>query len=429
MNDDQPKPVSKNPWDAARDPDAVETVISGRETPEQTPECDPSALKGEFIGRRWRVFWLAVRTSILTILTLGLYRFWMKTRLRRWYWSSVRVDGTPGEYVGDPLEKLLGFLIAVVFLAFYIGIVNLLLMFASFSLFQGNFAAYLLSFVGVVPLWFYATYRARRYVLARTRWRGIRFGLEPGAWGYAGRALLHWGLTILTLGILWPRMIFKLEKYRTDRTWFGDVKFEQGGSWGMLYRPLLHLCLAGLVGAGAAGAIYLEADVAVFIVLILPIWGLYGFAYYRARTWERLTSHKEAGDICFRAEPRVWRIFWIYGLGYGLTGLASSIFLIPLGVVFALTFGAAQELGLDGLGLQDVPRAALIMVGVLAYFSMFLIWSALRHAFVTMPLWRHFSETLTVLNPEAIAEVAQRPRDESSQAEGFAEALDVGAAI
>lgn len=429
MNDDQPKPVSKNPWDAARDPDAVETVISGPETPEQTPECDPSALKGEFIGRRWRVFWLAVRTSILTILTLGLYRFWMKTRLRRWYWSSVRVDGTPGEYVGDPLEKLLGFLIAVVFLAFYIGIVNLLLMFASFSLFQGNFAAYLLSFVGVVPLWFYATYRARRYVLARTRWRGIRFGLEPGAWGYAGRALLHWGLTILTLGILWPRMIFKLEKYRTDRTWFGDVKFEQGGSWGMLYRPLLHVFLAGLAGAGAAGAIYLEADVAVFIVLILPIWGLYGFAYYRARTWERLTSHKEAGDIRFRAEPHVWRIFWIYGLGYGLTGLASSIFLIPLGVVFALTFGAAQELGLDGLGLQDVPRAVLILVGVLAYFSMFLIWSALRHAFVTMPLWRHFAETLTVLNPEAIAEVAQRPRDESSQAEGFAEALDVGAAI
>ena len=31
----------------------------------------------------------------------------------------------PLEYVGDPVEKLLGFFIAVVILTFYIGIVNL----------------------------------------------------------------------------------------------------------------------------------------------------------------------------------------------------------------------------------------------------------------------------------------------------------------
>ena len=431
MSDDQPKHVvNRTPWDAARDPEAAPTQVYTPPLVEDVSEPDgANALRGEFIGRRGRIFWLAVRTGILTVLTLGLYRFWMKTRLRRWYWSSVRVDGTPGEYVGDPLEKLLGFLIAVVFLAFYIGIVNLLLMFASFSLFQGNFAAYLLSFIGVVPLWFYASYRARRYVLARTRWRGIRFGLEPGAWGYAGRALMHWALAILTLGALWPRLVFKLEQYRTDRTWFGDVKFEQGGRWTMLYRPLLHFALAAVVSAAAAGAVYLGSEAAVLVLFVLPLWLLYGFAYYRARTWERLTSHKQAGGIRFRAEPRVWRIFWIYSLGYGLTGLASSVFLIPLGLVFALTFGAAQEIGVQDLGLPDVPRTMLNLVGVAAYFSMFLVWSALRHAFVTMPLWRHFAETLTVLDPDVIAHVAQRPRDESSQAEGFAEALDVGAAI
>ena len=82
-----------------------------------------------------------------------MYRFWMKTRLRRWYWSSIRPGGHPLEYVGDPIEKLLGFCIAVVILAFYIGIVNLLLIFVSFSLFQGNGFAYLISFVGVIPIW------------------------------------------------------------------------------------------------------------------------------------------------------------------------------------------------------------------------------------------------------------------------------------
>jgi len=145
------------------------------------PPPIPTGLKTDFAGRRWPLFRLALVTSIWTVLTLGFYRFWMKTRLRRWYWSSVRPGGLPMEYVGDPLEKLLGFFIAVVIMAFYIGIVNLLLMFFSLSLLGSNFTAYAVSFIGVIPIWFFANYRARRYVLARTRWRGVRFGLEPGA--------------------------------------------------------------------------------------------------------------------------------------------------------------------------------------------------------------------------------------------------------
>ena len=205
-----------------------------------------SGLQTDYVGTRGHLFRLALTSSVLTVLTLGIYRFWMKTRMRRFYWSAIRPGGQPLEYVGEPLEKLLGFLIAVVILAFYIGIVNLLLMFLSFSLFQGNYAAYAVSFIGVIPIMFYARYRARRYILARTRWRGLRFGMQPGAWGYAMRALLHWGLTILTLGLLWPRMTFLLEKYRTDRTFFGTERFSQGGEWRMLYRPFLPL-LIGIV--------------------------------------------------------------------------------------------------------------------------------------------------------------------------------------
>ncbi|MBD3625444.1 MAG: DUF898 family protein, partial [Rhodobacteraceae bacterium] len=193
-------------------------------------------LDTRFAGGRGALFGLALRTSLLTVLTLGFYRFWMKTRLRRWYWSAIRPGGHPLEYVGDPLEKLLGFLIAVAFLAFYIGVVNLVLMFLAFTLLGGDAFAYSASFVGLIPVVFYARYRARRYLLGRTRWRGIRFGLEPAAWGYAWRAMGHWAVTILSLGLMWPRMTFALEKFRTDRTWFGDARLEQTGSWKSLYR-------------------------------------------------------------------------------------------------------------------------------------------------------------------------------------------------
>ncbi|MFV2093811.1 MAG: DUF898 family protein, partial [Hyphomicrobiales bacterium] len=199
------------------------------------------ALKTGFAGRRRPLFWLVLKVAVVTVLTLGIYRFWMKTRLRRWYWSAIRPGGVPLEYAGTALEKLLGFLVAVVFLAFYIGIVNLVLMFLSFTLLQSNLAAYVISFIAVLPILFFARYRARRYILARTRWRGVRFGLDPGGWGYAWRALLHWTLVLLTFGLLWPRLAFGLEKYRTDRTWYGSARFSQGGRWQGFYPAFLHL--------------------------------------------------------------------------------------------------------------------------------------------------------------------------------------------
>lgn len=391
---------------------------------------DLNVLDGEFIGDRGRVFGLALKTGLLTVLTLGFYRFWMKTRLRRWYWSGVRVGGAPAEYTGDPLEKLLGFLIAVAFLAFYIGIVNLLLMFVSFSLFEGNFAAYALSFAGVVPLWFYARYRARRYVLARTRWRGIRFGLEPGAWGYAWRALVHWAVTILTGGLLWPRMTFWLEKYRTDRTWYGDVRLEQEGKWTMLYTATKHVFLAAVVAGIAAILLWADNIWGISVAFVAVIWGGFGLAYYKVKTWELLTNAKRAGGIVFHARPKPLRVFWIYVLGYGLSSFVVTIFLVPIGFMLLALMGGVEALASGGAAnLTSLSSWALTAVSIGSYFAIFLAWGAVAHAFVTMPLWRHYSETLTVIDPQALHLVQQRGRDSFEEAEGFAEALDVGAAI
>ena len=414
------EPSGSGPWDR-RDTDAI---------PTQNRDADPTPLEGDFVGDRGRVFALAVRTGILTVLTLGIYRFWMKTRLRRYYWSSVRFGGVPAEYLGDPLEKLLGFLFAVVVLAFYIGVVNLVLMFLSYSLFQDNFVAYLLSFAGVVPLWFYARYRARRYVLARTRWRGIRFGLEPGAWGYAWRAILYWFFTIISAGLLWPLMTFRLEKYRTDRTWYGDCRLEQEGRWTMLLPALRHVLLALLVG-GLSVVIGINAAPAAFLLTALAVpWFAYGLAYYRAKSFELLTNTKRAGDIVCLSQPRPMRVFGIYLWGNLLSGFLASFFLVPLGLAAVAMLGAVLgiEDGAD-LVLENIASGTLTLLGVLSYFAFFLIWSALTHTFVTLPLWAHFSETMTVIDPGSLGKIRQRPRDEFEEAEGFAEALDVGAAI
>ncbi|RME16415.1 MAG: DUF898 family protein, partial [Alphaproteobacteria bacterium] len=51
------------------------------------------ALAIRYAGRRGPLFGLALRTGALTVLTLGFYRFWMKTRMRRYYWSAIRPGG------------------------------------------------------------------------------------------------------------------------------------------------------------------------------------------------------------------------------------------------------------------------------------------------------------------------------------------------
>lgn len=418
----------------------------------------------DFVGKRGALFWLALKTGFLTVVTLGFYRFWMKTRLRRWYWSAIRPGGHPMEYVGDPLEKLLGFFIAVVILTFYIGILNLVLMFVSFSVFSSASIGYLASFAGVIPLWFYARYRARRYVLGRTRWRGVRFGLEPAAAGYAWRALVHWAVTILTLGLLWPRMTFYLEKYVTDRTYFGSARLHQDGRWTMLYRAAVPFVVSLLVLAGGvlwllwidpvvvsavvsfedvyrSAEEMLDGGAPVFPVagmqrlLIFPValLGLvYGAIHYRFVSRRILANHKTAEGITFASRLSGPRVACIYVFGSFIAYLALIAGIVALVLWAIVTLGPSVLMGVD-VGVYapelDLPQWLAIVFLAAFYLSIFLMWNVLYNTFVTFPLMRHMARTLSLPQRHGLQVISQRRRDDFADAEGFAEALDLGAAI
>ncbi|AXI45090.1 DUF898 domain-containing protein [Sulfitobacter sp. SK012] len=428
------------------------------------PPVPAQGLDVWFVGTRSALFGLALKTGFWTVLTLGFYRFWMKTRLRRWYWSSIRPGGHPMEYVGDPLEKLLGFFIAVVILTFYIGIVNLVLMFVSFSVFNSSWVGYFASFLGIIPLWFYASYRARRYVLGRTRWRGVRFGLEPGAWGFALRALMHWAITIVSLGILWPRMTFSLEKYRTDRTYFGSAKLHQGGRWPMLYRAAIPfaVALAGILilalwvfwvdpllrgDADTFGDVIKNIDKAIggeellfswtdpwrllFLVPLLPVL-LYGAFHYRFSAKRIMANHKSSDGIRFASKLSAPRVTLIYSLG---NFIAYMILLLGVGLIIGVAFAllgpetmVQAQLGQES-PFGDLPKWMSFAIIAALYLAVFLLWNVLLNAFVTYPLMRHMAQTTSLSDVAGLIAVSQRARDEFAEAEGFAEALDLGAAI
>ncbi|MGB0852080.1 MAG: YjgN family protein [Pikeienuella sp.] len=411
-----------------------------------------------FEGRGWRLFWLALSRMCLTIVTLGLARFWMITRLRRYYWSSVTIAGTPLEYTGRAGEKFIGFLIAVVILALYLAAVNLLLTFVGLAFFQGNPAALNLSILAAVPLGFWAQYRARRYILARTRWRGIRFGATSAAWGYTATAMWWWTVTIISLGLLYPWMQLALSRYVTNRSWFGDAQFSQAGrlwplmrAWLWVWVPVIALSLGVMTTFEDTAALInsvennLEAPSSTdewggagLVWLPIGVFAVIGALYlrYQVIAFRYLNSQKTVGAAGFGFELPFWTVFRIYVVGYILVIIVLTAVAMAL---FGAAFLYAYAIGADMSGFEAMTEGQLPVAGAMVtaiifaalYLFLIALYTALRHTWITRPLARAVVASTTILNIAALNDVRQRAHDEQAEAGGFADALgaDPGAAF
>lgn len=406
------------------------------------------AVRPEYSKKGPSLFWLSMRLVLATVLTLGIYRFWMTTKLRRHYWSAIRVNGDPFEYTGTGLEKLLGFLIALVVLAIYLSIINLGLAFV--GLFSLDDPVQLqitlqLSLVATLPLIFYATYRARRYILARTRWRGIRFGMDQAAWGYTGRALLLMLLTIGTLGIAYPYQHFKLEKFKIDRTWFGDLQFRQDGSWReLLGYWIWFYVIGGLVVAAITGIVMNpESPTAITIGVSLMSFGylavfLIGLRYQVA-AFRYLWGNRTLGEASFRNDIDTGEVMGIYiggSLAVGICTLLLSVAVaaVLFGLLAVAGFGFVGEFlagaSPDGPAVDSIAAQWPVIATIALFYLSFVGFGiAFSQIFIVRPVLRRKAEGMQVFNIAALAHSQQRAHDRAAEAGGFADALgvDVGA--
>ena len=393
------------------------------------------------------LFWLALKTAILTVLTVGFYRFWMITRLRRHYWNAIRIQGDPLEYTGTGLEKILGFLVAIIILAVYLGLVNIGLTFLGMSFLSNDPLAMNISILAAMPLFFYAAYRARRYIMARTRWRGIRFGMDHGAWGYTGRALWYWFLTIITGGLLYPYMQFKLAKYMADRTWFGDLKFHQNGSWVGLFAYWVWLYIAlGLIGLAIWG-MYADRDnpattvVAGIIAFVGYISLFVMMMRYEVVVFRYLWSNRTLGEASFENDIAPGKIISVYLVGTLLVAICTI--LISIVVLLLAGLAAAFVLGIDNISqvqefdavlaesmanpMQSIP--AIAVTAALLYIILFAVPFAFSQIFITRPILQRKAEAMVIHEAQVLTQSRQREHDHAAEAGGFADALgvDVGA--
>ncbi|MFQ6548171.1 DUF898 family protein [Aestuariibius sp. 2305UL40-4] len=387
------------------------------------------ALRTGFVGTRGEVLRLSLITACITSATLGLYRSWMKTRLRQWYWSSVNIGGQPFEYSGTASEKFLGFLVAISFLTFYLAVVNVLLMSGSIALLYTAYGAYILSVIGLLPVVLYARYQGWRYIVNRTAWRGVRFQMAPGGFRFMLLGLRYLGASILTLGFLFPRAAFELQKFENENISYGDAPFRQGGDASLLKPAWRYGQIA--VAANLAvvlAALLINRDALYALWLTVPAW-LAAWAYFRAERFRLMTSALRAGGMAFRSDLDAVAV--------------TKRFMIGSIIVFAIlallyTYGrSAFEGRLDALSYtellafnRDAAEQRLFILSIFAYACfLYVLWSVLSHLLIKLPMARLFAESVSIEGAEGLDRVRQVEMQTTLAADGLLEVLDLGPGI
>ncbi len=356
-----------------------------------------------FTGKRSEFRKLVSRGAALELITAGFYRFWLATDMRRHMWSHTEVEGDSFEYTGRARELLIGFLIAMAILVpvylvyFVIGIeAERVKAFAGTPIFL---------FVYVFGQ--FAIYRARRYRLTRTIWRGVRFWMDGSGWSYAWRATLWGALVLLTLGLAWPWREAALERYKMRHTYYGDLQGSFVGTGWEFFKRGWGLWLASP-----------------FMLLIIPAPFIYGA--FKAIEWKWWVQGLRFGEVGFRSTLRTDALIGRYWAAVGWCALALVGFSIYLGaaiVLYVQVSGAAiDKLFAGGQIMQAVP---IIVIYAIGYLALVLAMNIVIRVALFRDIWQRVVGSVIVDHLGAAANVAAKGELVSALGEGIADGLDV----
>jgi uncharacterized membrane protein YjgN (DUF898 family) len=414
-------------------------------------EASATAAHGaiRFLGTR-RAYWrLLVRGALLLMVTLGIYRFWLATDVRRFLWANTEVAGETLEYTGTPFELLIGFLMAIAILVpVYAGFFLAALGLGTVGQLSG-----VIAFVALAVLGQYAVYRARRYRLTRTIYRGLRFHQGGSAVAYALRAVLWWIATALTFGLAYPFQLASLERYKMRNTYYGDLAGHFSGSglrlllrglplWLLIFAPLALTVGAFIVavdwGALAEALAAGSDDIMSRIEGSNPaLAGVIVFAMLMAGTAVTLAA------LLYPAFQALVLRWWASGLNFGALSMTSTLRMrhvygayvrfLWYGLLFCIVMAVLGTLGLVAVGLAvgsgqsgtagEIAATGLLLIG---YVIVALGFSTIYRATVLLSLWQLGMESLQLSGLSALERVKADGAPSSALGEGLADALNVG---
>jgi uncharacterized membrane protein YjgN (DUF898 family) len=305
----------------------------------------------------WREFApIALSNALLTIVTLGVYRFWALKREREYLWRNTWFLDDWLEWTGTGKELFIGFLSA----ALLLGVPLLILQFGiqalvmrghqELAIVAGVFALLMFNFmVGV------ARFRSLRYRLNRTYWKGIRGGSDEPGWRYGASNLWKWIANYVSLGSAVAWTMTTLWNDRWNKMSFGNLSFHSAArvrpiivQFVCLYlTPILAMIvtITALLADGTDfGGVFLYIDapplfrILFFLLIATTVYTLISmiFVIYYAAFYRNGIASLSLGDLhfSFEAEGAEWFMLFLvdgliiiatFGIGYFFLAIEGTI--------------------------------------------------------------------------------------------------------
>jgi uncharacterized membrane protein YjgN (DUF898 family) len=280
----------------------------------------------QFDGR-WREYLpIALTNLLLTIVTLGIYRFWATTRSRHYLWSRTRFIDEHFEWTGTGGELFKGFLLAlalfsVPFLIIQFGVQALAM--RGYGSAAGTIST--AAGLGILFITGLARFRALRYRLSRTYWHGIRGGSDDNGVGYGFMWAFKTAISYVTIWLLVPWAMVTLWNERWEVMSFGSTPFRSEARVGPVFKRFLLFYLAPILVLIAIVVAFLSfgptiatlgrtrvspesmpmvaLGILAVVVIAYTVLGLIALVYY-AVFMREVIGHLSLGDIHFHFTGR-----------------------------------------------------------------------------------------------------------------------------
>ncbi len=243
---------------------------------EETGKDSEPVQKIGFHGTAGGLFGIYIRNTLLTIVTLGVYYFWGKARVRRYMVGQTEFLGDRLTFHGTGKEFLTGFIKAFLIFALPVGLLNSAPEIMKLGL-GYEIAAMALTSLAVLLFIPLAMVSSFRYRLTRTSWREIRFSFWGKTTRFIGLFIFGSILTSLTLGLYYPFFMTRKYGYMVSHVHFGNQSFRFNGKGRDLFWAFLKALL-----------------------LTLPTLGI-SWIWFLAKRQRYFWEHTSFGNTCFQS--------------------------------------------------------------------------------------------------------------------------------
>jgi uncharacterized membrane protein YjgN (DUF898 family) len=355
---------------------------------------------------------IAFVNFVLMLVTLTIYRFWAKTNVRKHIWSCIHINGEPLEYTGTGKELFLGFL--VVFGCF---ILPFIILQKGLQIYLGDndpvvLAVSMLFLLFVYSMIGFALYRARKYQLSRTQWRGIRGNLVGSAMTYS---LTYFGSILaktFSFGWATPVMNTVLQEQIISDMRFGDAAFKFKGRAGPLY-PTYALCWFLTLFAAVAAIAFVSYETVTL------------FGNDIANVFEHIFRRPED------QEPTKSDLT-TFGMIMALILGVIAIYLIVVPMLWAIytakemqTF--ANYTRFDGAQFKLNATALSLIWLTISNILLFIITLTIARPFIVQRTVRYMFDRLSLEGAIDVERIQQSQAAMPTRGEGLADAFELGA--